>query len=54
MEGGDSFTPLSTAEAAPGALSPGLGLPVQERYKQAGNNSVKGHQDDEGTGASLL
>ena len=35
-------------------LGPVLGSPVQEWYGHIGASAVKGHEDDEGTGVSLL
>ena len=39
--------PLCSALAA-------LGSPVQERHEHTGDSPAKGHEDDEGSGASLL
>lgn len=40
--GGDSSPPLNPGEATYGALCPGLGTPVQERYRCTRKHSHKG------------
>lgn len=54
VEGDDPCVIFSTGEATPGTLCPVLGFPVQESHGQVGESPTKGHEDDEGTGASLL
>lgn len=45
--------PLRTAEATPGPLCPALGSTVQERHRNSQDSSTEGHEDNEGTGATL-
>lgn len=51
---GGPADPLSSGEAAPGALCPLLGSSGQEGDGATGEGPVKGHEDGEGTGAPLL
>ena len=54
VQGVLSLPLLSTAEVIPGALSPDLGTPLQERHGPTGKCTEQGHQDGEGPGAPLL
>ena len=45
---------LSTGESTPGVLGPDLGLPVQEGHRHSGVSPAKGHEGDQGTGASEI
>ncbi|KAK4806630.1 hypothetical protein QYF61_022936 [Mycteria americana] len=52
--GGRDLSPLfSTDEATAGVVGPVLGSSVQERHGHTGERPMKGHKDDEETGASL-
>lgn len=51
---GDPFPLHSPGEAKPGALRPVPGSPVRERHRHIGEGPTNGHEDDLGTGASLL
>ena len=51
---GDPSPLLSTGDATAGVLGPVLGSPVQDRHGHTEDSPDKGHQEDEGTGASLL
>jgi len=45
---------LCPSEAPSGVLRPVLGSPLQERGGATGESLAEHHEDDEGTGASLL
>ena len=51
-KGGNSSK--DTGEATRAVLCPLLCSPVEERHEHNGNSPVKGHEHDQGTGASLL
>jgi len=53
-QGGDLSPLFSTGEAITAVLCPVLGSTVQERHGHTEDSPVRGHQDDEGTGAFLL
>lgn len=54
VERGDAYPLMSTGEATPEVLCPILGSLIQKRHGSPGQNSTKGHENGEGTGASLL
>lgn len=51
---GDPDPPFSTGEATLGVLCPALGFLVQQGHGATGESAANSHQDDEGTGTSLL
>lgn len=54
VKGNDSSPLLVTKEVTSVVLGPILGHPVQDRHRHTRESAVKGHKDDEGTGAPLL
>ena len=54
VESGDPSLLLSTGEATPVVLCPGLGSPVSQRDGVPRESSAKGHEDNQGTGAPVL
>lgn len=54
VKGGEPSTLLCTDEAAAGALCPLMHPSVQERHGDTAEIPLKGHEDDEGAGASFL
>lgn len=45
---------LCSGETTSGVLCPVLDLAAQERQETAGEGSIEGYEDDEGTGAFLM
>lgn len=54
VEEGDASLLLSTGEALPGMLCPGLGSSVPKRHGSPGQSPVEGRKVDEGKGVPLM